>query len=158
MSRLSSLALALVALFLVACLASAEQAAAADNVSVEKAWSRATPGGSEVAAGYLTIVNHGEVADRLVSVSTAVAGKTEIHLMKMADGKMEMRPVPDGIPIPANSTVVLEPMGYHLMLMDLKHPLQKGETFAGTLTFEHAGTIDVTFHVESMGASAPSQD
>ena len=40
--------------------------------------------------------------------------------MRMADGKMEMRPVPDGIPIPANGTVVLEPPGYHLMLMQLK--------------------------------------
>ena len=76
--------------------------------------------------------------------------------MKMADGKMEMRPVPDGIEIPANGTVALEPMGYHLMLMDLKRPLQKGETFAGSLTFEHAGTVDVTFNVEGIGASGPT--
>ena len=125
-------------------------------ISRRKAWSRATPGGAEVAAGYLTIVNHGDTPDRLVSVSTSVAGKTEIHQMKMADGKMEMRPVPDGIEIPANGTVALEPMGYHLMLMDLKDPLQKGETFAGSLTFEHAGTVDVTFNVEGIGASGPT--
>ena len=91
-----------------------------------------------------------------MSVSTSVAGKTEIHQMKMADGKMEMRPVPDGIEIPANGTVALEPMGYHLMLMELKGPLQKGETFAGSLTFEHAGTVDVTFNVEGIGASGPT--
>jgi periplasmic copper chaperone A len=152
MSRLSFLALALVALLLVPRLASAETG----NITVEKPWSRATPGGAALAAGYLTIVNHGDPADRLMSVSTSVAGKTEIHQMKMADGKMEMRPVPDGIPIPANSIVVLEPFGYHLMLMDLKAPLQKGETFAGSLTFEHAGTIDVTFKVEGIGASGPT--
>ena len=152
MSRLSFLALALVALLLVPRLASAETG----NITVEKAWSRATPGGAEVAAGYLTIVNHSDVADRLVSASTAIAGKTEIHQMKMSDGKMEMRPLPDGIEIPAKGTVALEPMGYHLMLMQLKHPLEKGETFAGSLTFEHAGTIDVTFNVEGIGASGPT--
>lgn len=131
-------------------------AAAENTITVDKAWSRATPEGAKVAAGYLTIVNHGDLPDRLVSVITSVAGKTEIHQMKMADGKMEMRPVPDGIPIPAKGTVVLEPMGYHLMLMDLKRPLQKGETFAGSLTFEHAGGLAVTFDVESMGAMEPS--
>ena len=155
MSRLPFVALAFAALLLAPRLASAEQAGSG-AITVEKAWSRATPGGAEVAAGYLTIVNHSDVADRLVSASTAIAGKTEIHQMKMSDGKMEMRPLPDGIEIPAKGTVALEPMGYHLMLMQLKHPLEKGETFAGSLTFEHAGTIDVTFNVEGIGASGPT--
>jgi copper(I)-binding protein len=155
MSRLPFVALAFAALLLAPRLALAGQAAMG-NITVEGAWSRATPGGAEVAAGYLTIVNHSDVADRLVSASTAIAGKTEIHQMKMSDGKMEMRPLPDGIEIPAKGTVALEPMGYHLMLMQLKHPLEKGETFAGSLTFEHAGTIDVTFNVEGIGASGPT--
>jgi len=155
MSRLPFVALAFAALLLAPRLALAGQAATG-NITVEGAWSRATPGGAEVAAGYLTIVNHSDVADRLVSASTAIAGKTEIHQMKMSDGKMEMRPLPDGIEIPAKGTVALEPMGYHLMLMQLKHPLEKGETFAGSLTFEHAGTIDVTFNVEGIGASGPT--
>jgi periplasmic copper chaperone A len=155
MNRLSLLALALAAFLLVPRSASAEQAGPG-AITVEKAWSRATPGGAEVAAGYLTIVNHGDTPDRFMSASTAVAGKTEIHQMKMSDGKMEMRPLPEGIEIPAKGTVALEPMGYHLMLMQLKHPLEKGETFAGSLTFEHAGTIDVTFNVEGIGASGPT--
>ena len=155
MRRLSLLALALAVLLLAPRLASAEQAGSG-AITVEKAWSRATPGGAEVAAGYLTIVNHSDVADRLVSASTAIADKTEIHQMKMSDGKMEMRRLPEGIEIPAKGTVALEPMGYHLMLMQLKHPLEKGETFAGSLTFEHAGTIDVTFNVEGIGASGPT--
>ena len=59
------------------------------------------------------------------------------------------------MPIPANGTVALGPSGYHLMLMDLKAPLQKGETFKASLTFEHAGTIEAIFHVGSAGASGP---
>ena len=125
MRRLSLLALAFAALLLAPRLALAGQAATG-NITVDRAWSRATPGGAEVAAGYLTIVNHGDTPDRLVSVSTRSPGKTEIHQMKMADGKMEMRPVPDGIEIPANGTVALEPMGYHLMLMELKASIAEG--------------------------------
>src|SRR5262249_40864774 len=93
MKRSSFLALPLIALLFVPGSAFAE---AAGSITVEKAWSRATPGGAQVAAGYLTIINRGDTPDRLVSVSTSVAGRTEIHQMKMADGKMEMRPVPDG--------------------------------------------------------------
>jgi copper(I)-binding protein len=155
MGRLSLFALTIAGLLLVPGAASAETANPGD-LTVEKAWSRATPAGAEVAAGYLTIVNRGGTPDRLVSVTTSVADKTQIHQMKMADGKMEMRPVPDGIEIPAKGTVVLEPMGYHLMLMGLKAPLKKGEMFTGSLIFEHAGGVDATFRVEGIGAMGPS--
>jgi copper(I)-binding protein len=155
MLRLSFHRFALLSFILIA---AAIPAAAENAITVAKAWSRATPTGAEVAAGYLTIVNHGDSPDRLVSVKTSVAGNTGIHQMKMAAGKMEMRPVPDGIEIPAKGTVVLEPMGYHLMLMGLKAPLQKGDTFTGSLVFEHAGAIDVTFRVEGMGAMEPNAE
>ena len=89
------------------------------------------------------------------AVSAAAAEKVEIHQTQMVDGTMQMRPVPDGIPIPAKGTVMLEPAGYHLMLMGLKAPLQMGTTFGASLAFEQAGTVDVTFHVEGLGASAP---
>lgn len=127
----------------------------AGSISIEQPWSRATPGGAKVGAGYLIIKNGGATPDKLVSVSTEVAGRTEIHEMSMTDGVMKMRPLPDGLPVPANGTVALKPGSYHLMLLDLKRPLKEGETFAGTLTFETAGTVDVTFAVEGRGAKAP---
>jgi copper(I)-binding protein len=40
------------------------------------------------------------------------------------------------------------------MFLDLKRPLKEGETFAGTLTFEKAGTLDVTFAVEGVGGAS----
>jgi copper(I)-binding protein len=131
------------------------QAAAENPITVDKAWSRATAQGADIGVGYLTIKNNGDTPDRLVSVSAAVAEKVEMHQTQMVDGTMQMRPVPDGIPIPAKGTVMLEPAGYHLMLMGLKAPLQKGSTFGASLAFEQAGTVDVTFHVEGLGASTP---
>ena len=79
--------------------------AAAENlIAVADAWSRATAPGVDIGVGYLTIKNNGDTPDRLVSVSTSVAEKTEIHQTQMLDGKMQMRPVPDGVPIPAKGT------------------------------------------------------
>jgi len=127
----------------------------AGAISVEQPWSRATPGGAKVAAGYLTIKNDAATPDRLVSAKVEVAGRAEIHEMSMSDGVMRMRPLPEGLVVPANGSVALAPGSSHLMLLDLKRPLQDGETFSGTLTFEKAGSVDVTFDVRGIGAKAP---
>jgi copper(I)-binding protein len=63
-------------------------------LEVDSPWSRAIPKGASVAAGYMTIKNTGATPDRLVSVSTPVAGKVEIHEMTMDNGVMKMRPAP----------------------------------------------------------------
>ena len=127
----------------------------AGDISIEAPWSRATPGGAKVAAGYLTIKNSGATPDRLISATADIADRTEIHEMSMADGMMKMREVPDGVSVPAGGSLALAPMGYHLMFLGLKKPLKEGDTFAGTLTFEKTGTTAVTFEVRGVGASAP---
>ena len=48
-------------------------------------------------------------------------------------------------------TVVLEPGGYHIMLMGLTKPLTEGEMVPATLIFEHAGRIEVEFMVDPPG-------
>jgi copper(I)-binding protein len=127
-------------------------------ISVENAWARATPKGAQVAAGYLTIKNDGEDPDRLVSAEAAFAGRTEIHLMRMSDGVMQMRPVSGGVAIPAKGTLKLEPGGYHLMFMELAAPLTEGAAVSGALTFERAGRVPVTFQVLGIGAQGPAED
>jgi hypothetical protein len=127
----------------------------AGDISIDAPWSRATPGGAKVAAGYLTIKNGGATPDRLVSATADIAERTGIHEMSMTDGMMKMREVPDGIAVPAGGSLALAPMGYHFMFLGLKKPLKEGDTFAGTLTFEKAGTTAVTFEVRGVGAAAP---
>jgi len=78
--------------------------------------------------------------------------------MSMVDGVMKMRELTEGLPVPADGSVKLEPDSYHLMLTNLKEPLKEGDEFSGTLTFEKAGTVDVTFEVEGMGAASPTPD
>ncbi|PZQ87230.1 MAG: hypothetical protein DI534_15035 [Leifsonia xyli] len=124
------------------------------TLEIEHPWSRATPPGAKVAAGYLTIENGGDAPDRLVSATAEIAGKTEIHEMAVKDGVMTMRELADGVAVPAKGEAKLAPSGLHLMFMDLKRQLKQGESFAGTLTFEKAGEIKVEFAVQSIGATA----
>jgi copper(I)-binding protein len=135
--------------------ASAETAGA---IAVENAWSRAVPAGASVGVGYLAIKNGGDEPDRLLSANAAIAGQTEIHHTTMADGVMRMRPVPDGVPVPAKGTVMLEPNGYHFMFMGLTRPLKEGDAFPAKLTFERAGNVEVTFHVLGIGAQGPKAE
>ena len=127
------------------------------GVSFQDAWLRATPKGAKVAGGFGLIVNGGG-ADRLVSATfPAVAGKTEIHEMAVANGVMTMRPLANGIEIPASGKIELKPGSFHLMLMDLKTPLIEGQTIEGTLVFEKAGPVQVRFPVMAIGAPGPMQ-
>ena len=125
----------------------------AGTLQIDHPWSRATPGGASVAAGYLVVKNTGTAPDRLISATVPFAGRVEIHEMAMKDGVMVMRPIPDGLTIPAGGSVELKPGGYHIMFMDLKSPLKEGTSVDGTLTFEKAGSVPVKFQVEGLGAS-----
>jgi periplasmic copper chaperone A len=129
----------------------------AGDLVISDSWSRATPGGAQVAGGYLTIANNGSTADRLVAGTADVAGKVEIHEMAMDNGVMKMRPLDKGLAIEPGKTVKLAPGGYHVMLMDLKGPLKEGDRVAVTLEFEKAGKVQTTLDVQGVGAKGPGE-
>jgi copper(I)-binding protein len=120
----------------------------------------ATPEGSPMAGGmmgdamggtgaaYFLIENAGSEADRLILAAADVADVVEIHEIADNNGVMEMRPLADGLEIPAGETVALEPGGYHIMLIGLKDDLTAGMTFDLILTFEHAGEVVVPVTVQ----------
>ncbi|WP_027054402.1 copper chaperone PCu(A)C [Mesorhizobium erdmanii] len=155
--RLGIAVLAFVVLFLGAQTVSAHEFKVGD-LEIGHPWSRATPAGAKVAGGYLTITNNGSTPDRLVSISSDISGKAELHEMGVKDGVMTMRPVTGGLEIPAGGKVVLGPGSYHVMFMDLKQAPKQGEMFAATLTFEKAGTVTIKFAVQALGSAAPQED
>jgi copper(I)-binding protein len=127
----------------------------AGTVTISLAWARATPPGAPTAAGYLSIANTGDTDETLVSVAAAIAGMTEIHQMIMADDRMMMRPLEDGLVIAAGETIVLEPGGHHLMFMNIGDALVEGTIVDVTLTFANAGAVDVTLVVYPIGSDGP---
>ncbi len=123
------------------------------DLVVVSPWTRATPGGAKIAGGYLKVTNNGKSPDRLVSAASAGADRVEIHEMSMTEGVMKMRPLTDGLIIKPGETVELKPGGFHMMFMDIKQPLRQGDTLKATLQFEKAGTLDVSFSVNALGAT-----
>jgi periplasmic copper chaperone A len=117
-------------------------------------WTRATPKGATVAAGYGGIENSGSVPDRLVGGSLADSTGFEIHSMSSENGVMSMRAVEGGLVIAPGSTLALAPSGLHLMFPKLRRQLTKGEMIEGTLVFEKAGRVPVEFAVEALDAKA----
>jgi copper(I)-binding protein len=77
--------------------------------------------------------------------------------MAVKDGIMTMRPLEQGIALPAGAKVVFKPGGYHIMFMNLKQQLNQGDSMKGTLTFEKAGSVDVEFKVDSIAAKGASE-
>ena len=106
----------------------------AQTVEVKNAWVRATVQGQKATGAFMQIT--APAASTLISVSTPVAGVAEVHEMKMDGDVMRMRPLAKGLELPAGKAVQLQPGGYHLMLMDLKLPLQKDTTIPLTLTLQ----------------------
>jgi copper(I)-binding protein len=123
----------------------------AGTVEITKAWLRATPPSAMAAGGYLEITNNTSADDTLVGVEFSQAGKSEIHEMKMNGGVMKMRPLKQGIKIPAGETISLKPGGFHLMFMGMKSQLKDGQNYRVKLTFTHSGAMEIDFPVLSMG-------
>jgi copper(I)-binding protein len=98
-------------------------------------------------AAYMVIRNGSAQEDKLLSAAGDVAKTIELHTVENKDGVMQMRPVEGGIPVPANGQAELKPGGYHVMLIGLTRELKPGDTVKLTLTFEKAGTREVTAEV-----------
>ena len=73
--------------------------------------------------------------------------------MAMEGGVMTMRPVDGGLEIKPGESVELKPGSFHVMLMGLKQPLEKGQRIKGTLDFEKAGKVEIEYTVEAIGAT-----
>ena len=118
-------------------------------LTVHDAWASPTPGGASVSAGYLTVTNGTTADDRLIGASSPRADRVELHVMEMDGAVMRMRPA-EILDVPAGGELTLTSGGAHLMFVDVGQPFTAGEEIPVQLTFEHAGTVDVTLPVRTM--------
>ena len=122
------------------------------NLLIEHPYATPSLSGTHVGSVYFkSIRNKGSVPDRLVFASTPLAGRVEIHRMHMDGNVMRMREVP-ALDLPAQSEVSLRHGGagtHHLMLVDLRKPLNDGDRFDIELVFENAGKRKVSVWVQS---------
>ena len=133
----------------------AAAAAAHGQVEARGAWVRGTVQGQTTAGAYMEITS-GQRASLLGAESPA-AGTAEIHVMRMEGDVMRMRAVPR-LELPPGKTVELKPGGYHMMLVDLKRPLKKGDLVPIRLKVELSDktitTIQVLAEVRELAATS----
>ena len=103
------------------------------EVTVKNPWARGTVAGQTASGAFLELQSSADAT--LIGVASPAAGVVEVHEMRMDNGVMKMRAIPR-LDLPAGKTVALKPGGYHIMLMDLRKPLTKGEILPLTLKVE----------------------
>lgn len=106
------------------------------QIKVENAWVRATVPKQQATGAYMKITSVEAV--KLMAVTTAVAKTNEIHEMKLEGDVMKMRAHPNGLEIPANTTVELKSGGYHVMMMELDKAIKAGDVVLLQLEFMDA--------------------
>ncbi|MDK9736142.1 copper chaperone PCu(A)C [Vibrio sp. D404a] len=119
----------------------------ADSIQIDHPWSREAPPNATVIAGFFQLKNLAEKDDFLISASTPIADRVEIHTHEMEDGMMKMIKV-DNVRLATQETVMFKPGGYHLMIFNPNKPYKKGERFPMTLQFKNAGKVEVELAVE----------
>jgi len=128
------------------------------QVTVTDAWVRGTVPGQKGTGAYMQLTSAADMT--LIGVASPAAKVAEIHEMAQDGNMMRMRAV-DQLALPAGKAVALKPGGYHVMLMDLAHPLKEGDVVAVTLTFaDKAGkkvTQEINAPVLGLTAAMPAQ-
>jgi copper(I)-binding protein len=134
-----------VALVLSACGASST----GPKISVEDAWARPVPAAGGNGTVFFRLVNTGDEPDQLLGGESPVAGSIEVHKTTMEEGVMRMEHIP-GLELPAKGEILLEPGGYHMMLIGVNTSLALGDTLPITLRFEESGEIQMEVQVREI--------
>ena len=114
------------------------------DIEVSGAWVRSTVP-NRPAAGYMTLTNHGDVADRLVAVRAADVDTVELHQSSMVDGVMRMDPI-QAVEVPAGGMAELKQGGMHVMMFGTGR-LKPGGSTDLVLVFERAGEVTLAIPV-----------
>lgn len=122
---------------------------AAQGIAIAHPWSRPTPPSAPVASGFLTLTNTTDAPDRLLSVSSPIAARAEIHRSAVdEDGVARMRPVDGGVALAPGATVDFAAERLHVMFIAPNRTLTDKSQFPATLVFERAGPVNVEFMVQ----------
>jgi periplasmic copper chaperone A len=136
-------------LLFVACLLVAGHVLAATSseaMQVRNAWIRDAPPSARMRSGYATLENIGSSGIEIVSASSPDFGVVEMHETRMENDIARMVELPS-VRIAAGARFQFKPGGAHLMLMQPKRDLKKGDSTAITLRLKSGATVVASFVV-----------
>jgi len=132
-------------------------ALAESTIEIKGDWILETPPSSPVAAGYMTIVNKGKEADKLISGWSDISKSVEFHTIEYKENGMATMKKLDSISVEADSETELASGKTHLMFIGLYKPIKEGQEVQLTLEFEKAGSVMVMVPVKR-GITQESND
>ena len=112
-------------------------------------WIKAAIGNHKMTSGYLTIENTNNFDEHLVSLTSEISKKTQIHDMVVQNDIMKMKNLEGGVLIKAYSKVSFRPGSYHIMFMKLKKPIIVMNKYQVTLRFKNSGSVIIEMPVVS---------
>jgi len=118
-----------------------------NKIEVKDAWVRTGAEGLNSAL-YFKIENNSDKPDTLFKVSSDAAQVVQIHETYKENDMMGMREV-KYIAVKPHSATEFKPGSYHVMLMNLKKDLKKGDTIEFTLHFISEDNINIQAKVET---------
>ncbi len=133
--------------------------ALAADLEVTAPWVRGTVAAQKATGAFMQLTSKSGVT--LVGVASPAASVVELHEMVMDNNVMKMRALPR-LEVQPGKTVELKPGSYHVMLIDLKKPLTKGEIVPITLKVEgkdkKVEMVEVKAEVRDLTAAAPMME
>lgn len=114
----------------------------ATKIEFENAYIKQTPPNSKNTAIFLTLTNKSEKEVALIHATSNLSDKIELHTHTHKDKKMSMIQIPK-ITISPNSFTELKPGSYHIMLFDLKNPVNADTKANLTLYFDDNTSLKI---------------
>ena len=117
------------------------------SIDIEDAWIRAMPSKAMSTAAFMKITNKFPNEVKLISVDINGVQSVELH-KTMSDGKVMRMVKQSHIPLPANSSLVLKPGSWHIMMIGLEKQFPEGSVHQVQLNFDNGFKQNIKIKVK----------
>jgi len=117
------------------------------SIDIEDAWIRAMPSKAMSTAAFMKITNKFPNEVKLISVDINGVQSVELH-KTMSDGKVMRMVKQSNIPLPANSSLVLKPGSWHIMMIGLEKQFPEGSVHQVQLNFDNGFKQNIKIKVK----------
>ena len=124
-------------------------ALAQSAIEISDPYARTSRPGAPTGAAFMVLKNTGSEDDRLISASSDIAARVELHTHINQDGVMKMRQVQQ-IELAAGGTTELKPGGLHIMLIDVPKRLHVDDEVGIKLVFDDGSSQAISAPVKSV--------
>ena len=127
------------------------QSCSKENYSIENAIMRLPLGAGTNSAAFFTLTNNTDEDIKIVSASSTLDAKIEVHNVSMMNGMMHMHEV-EFIEVGAHKSQEFKSGAYHIMMMGIKDQLKANDQVTITLELSSGESISFDATVTDLNA------